>query len=129
MINVWFILNEHPPSNHLVFHETTQDKVLQSHMLHGNAGYLELAWCLTRECRGTLLRFRFGQSALAERILYTAQWKFPQFRTRGAGCRRSCEMRFTVHPPGALAKADVVLEQSKSKFTDDGTGSSSNLAQ
>ena len=36
MVNVWFILNETPPRNTLVFRETTADQVRTSHMLHAH---------------------------------------------------------------------------------------------
>ncbi|CAB9519507.1 expressed unknown protein [Seminavis robusta] len=100
MINVWFVLNDTPPDNTLVFLETTASKTLQSHMLHATAAQIRNETVVYDEsCRtwGSFYLFVAGQRNVSERVLLHGAMNVNNTNNSTGVVRRSVEMRYTVH--------------------------------
>jgi hypothetical protein len=105
MVNIWFVLNNTPPSNTLVFLETLAGHTRQSHMLHASMEHCrdqrvhydaDMAW-------GRFYLFVSGQMTTEnsdQRVLLHGAATVPQ---EGASSllrgevRQSIEMRYTLH--------------------------------
>jgi hypothetical protein len=133
LVNIWFVLNEQPPSNQLVFHRTSAAEVLQTHMLHGVFDSVhgktvvfdeQMSW-------GRFYCFVSGQVACSERervLLHGAMDIPPAVAQQAAGDgnkRRSCEMRYTLHARGSEARAERNPTAAGAERGGDGAGSSS----
>lgn len=103
MVNIWFILNDSPPRNHLVFHSASKVTVSQTHILHGVYDNIcgktvvydqKMSW-------GRFYCFVSGQATAADTVLlHGAMDVCPPNaadKTKTPERRRSCEMRFTIH--------------------------------
>ena len=107
MINVWFVLNDVPPTNQLVFFETVASNTSQSHMLHGSADEVEgntiiyddkMSW-------GRFYVFVSGQEETCDRVLLHGAMNVHskvELLVKGEKAanpdivRRSVEMRYSV---------------------------------
>ena len=108
MVNVWFVLNEIPPRNHLVFYEASASKVhrewgaKQAHMVHGlYEDVLRKPVVFDeRMCWGKFYCFVSGQRTTVERVLLHGAMDIPLLPESvgllAAPARRSAEMRFTI---------------------------------
>ena len=113
MVNVWFLLNESPPNNTLVFLETLASNTIPSHMLHASPAQIQDQTVLYDKNMkwGSFYLFVAGQLDTCERVLLHGAMDLtePQKQEEdvsAATCpmnlatthvRRSVEMRYTVH--------------------------------
>ena len=101
MINVWFILNQDPPTNHLVFHRTQKSAVRQTHMLHGTiSGVSNKDVVYDKNASwGKFYCFVSGQRNDSDDVLLHGAMDILDSDSVAKERRRSCEMRFTLHAP------------------------------
>lgn len=100
MLNVWFVLNEAPPSNSLVFLETSAKDTSQSHMLHGIYQQVHKKKTVVHDenmCWGRFYVFVAGQRKVndSDRVLLHGAMDLPQ-KNKLQATRRSVEMRYKV---------------------------------
>lgn len=113
MMNVWFVLNDQPPSNSLVFWETAADNTVQSHMLHAKPSDVEHSTVVYDKTMqwGRFYLFVAGQLNTSKRVLLHGAMDVPSSTETTVASeantpppsrhndvvRRSVEMRYTVH--------------------------------
>ena len=116
MVNVWFVLNDYPPDNTLVFLETEASKTVQSHMLHVTPNHIRDKTVVHDQSMkwGSFYLFVAGQLMTSERVLLHGALTLPDTLTNEASdtgrlnMRRSVEMRYTVHVPmETISKAEA----------------------
>jgi hypothetical protein len=117
MINIWFVLNDTPPSNMLMFHEAKAEHTRMSHMLHANYDHLleetlfydkDMSW-------GSFYCFISGQLESSENMLLHGAVDVPGLSMEP---RRSAEMRYIVKSNTTM-KQKGSPSQSISADTDD----------
>ena len=129
MVNIWFVLNERPPRNTLVFWETDATRTRQSHMLHAApCRNDETTTTLTVVHDATLAWGRFyvfvaGQRNTVDRVLLHGAMNVGASPSSAVAAepesgstdtttnvhnedevRRSVEMRYTLHIPKVTTK-------------------------
>jgi hypothetical protein len=113
MINVWFVLNDIPPNNTLVFFETAASNTLASHMLHASPAqvYHQTVFHDEQMSWGSFYLFVAGQLDTSQRVLLHGAMELPSLpnefppadamtptaSTTTNRVRQSVEMRYTVH--------------------------------
>ena len=97
LINVWLVLNESPPANHLAFHETDAAKTSCTHMLKARFEETRGATLVYDGgmCWGKFYCFVSGQRSTSERVLLHGAIDVPNAPPLP---RASVEMRFAVEP-------------------------------
>lgn len=116
MINVWFILNQDPPTNHLVFQRTQQSAVRQTHMLHGTiSGVSNKDVVYDKNASwGKFYCFVSGQRNDSDEVLLHGAMDILDSDSVAKERRRSCEMRFTLHAPGDVNSSTTKEEDTSS---------------
>ena len=117
MINIWFVLNDTPPSNLLMFHEAKAVNTRMSHMLHATYDHMldETLFYDEDMCWGAFYCFISGQLESSENMLLHGAVDVPGLSMEP---RRSAEMRYIV-------KSNTTMNhkgsppQSISAYTDD----------
>jgi hypothetical protein len=106
MINVWFVLNDTPPSNLLMFHEAKTVNLRMSHMLHANYDHMldETLFYDKDMCWGSFYCFISGQLESSESMLLHGAVDVPGLSMEP---RRSAEMRYIV-------KSNTTMNQKRS---------------
>jgi hypothetical protein len=110
MINVWFVLNDTPPSNMLMFHEAKAVNTRMSHMLHANYDHMldETLYYDKDMCWGSFYCFISGQLESSESMLLHGAVDVPGLSME---TRRSVEMRYiiksntTMNQKGSLSQS------------------------
>jgi hypothetical protein len=114
MVKVWFVLNDTPPDDTLVFFETAAANTLPSHMLHVSASQVQNHTMVYDKAMmwGSFYLFVAGQLDTSQRLLLHGAMDFlpvprreiaPTDATSTTSAttnrvrRRSVEMRYTVH--------------------------------
>jgi hypothetical protein len=118
MINIWFVLNDTPPSNLLMFHESKAVNTRMSHMLHANYDHMleETLFYDKDMCWGSFYCFISGQLESSENMLLHAAVDVPGLSTEP---RRSAEMRYIVKSNTTMNNQKSCPSQSSSADTDD----------
>ena len=106
MVNVWMILNDQPPTNHLVFLEIPDARHgRMTHILHPHFEQVEGKRVFYDEgmCWGSFYCFVSGEPSYHEQMLVHGALDIDG----NEGARRSMEMRFLIHQKAPPSTADV----------------------
>jgi hypothetical protein len=119
MVNVWFVLNDIPPRNQLVFCACDAADAIPSasaHMLHASIATDEVA--CEEICWGRFHIFASGQRNTSQRVLLHGAADVPWIDP--GEDRRSCELRYTIQT--TPERADDAPHVSEEEDDDAGLG-------
>ena len=119
MVNVWFVLNDRPPRNQLMFCACDAADAIPSasaHMLHASVATDEVA--CEEICWGRFHIFASGQRNTSQRVLLHGAADVPWIDP--GEDRRSCELRYTIQT--TPERADDAPHVSEEEDDDTGLG-------